>query len=859
MATKYETVPLGRAYDFISRKLVDNLNDLYNPQGGSDAELMLQWHLKQIGDVGTVWNNYTGQGVNVGVYDDGTQALHWDLDDNYDASKHVVVNSAVLNGDVATGPHGTSVGGLIAAERNGRGGVGVAYDATLTGVNIFDSNSPIFVNGSNAAAFSSALMQANQFDITNHSWGGNGGYSVAQSRANPDSFSSFLARTFDFAAATGRDGLGTITVMAAGNDASPGQSYVGVTDRHVIAVGAYRQVDGAASYYSNSGGHLLVSAPSNDFAVIGGTGQVTTDLLGAAGYNTLIDPTSASDYTDTFGGTSGATPIVSGVVALMLDANENLGWRDVQNILAVSAKMPIAFEARQVAIDLIQNEQRGTVSLNESGFNLVGSNANWNGGKMHFSNDYGYGAVDAYNATRMAEVWGLFSAPMTSSNEVHEVTTAEIGATAYGTSADRILNVLESQGDITGDIVRKTFTIDSDVALERLDVSLLYSDLQTVDINGVISEGFGSFFLSQIKLIAPDGSTAFAPIDGQVVFESGAENQEFTFGFSGMRGVDSKGEWALEFSARGIAFDTFGINVDNALTIKSLKFDMYGSAVTNDDVYTYTNEFFKMTEIVGERSRQTLTDANGGTDWINAAAVSSDVKLSLVSGQATTFDGNKAFNIARTSAIENAVTGDGNDTLIGNRFDNFLVGMRGNDTLNGGGGNDWLIGGTGNDRFLFDSSGASGKDLVLDFNRGDMIATQTALRGAGSDGKITIASNTLLLLDGTRTGDTAQLSQQGGAVIQSAGQKDGYFWYAFFSGTDIKIGDVIREESFQPTLTAAGTIDAIAAMSTAAHASAIDAMTGEGAALTSSIGQHSEFYLYDAMAGAMSGGVLLHA
>jgi len=61
-------------------------------------------------------------------------------------------------------------------------------------------------------------------------------------------------------------------------------------------------------------------------------GIKTTDLMGAAGYN-------EGDYTRTdaftgFGGTSSAAPVVSGVTALMLDANPNFGWRDVQKILA---------------------------------------------------------------------------------------------------------------------------------------------------------------------------------------------------------------------------------------------------------------------------------------------------------------------------------------------------------------------------------------------------------------------------------------------------------------------------------------------------------------------------------------------
>ena len=69
------------------------------------------------------------------------------------------------------------------------------------------------------------------------------------------------------------------------------------------------------------------------------------------------------------------------------------------------------------------------------------------------------------------------------------------------------------------------------------------------------------------------------------------------------------------------------------------------------------------------------------------------------------------FKIAAGTVIENAVTGDGNDTLIGNDLANALHGMRGNDThrrrrrrdtLSGGAGNDTLTGGAGLDFFLFD-------------------------------------------------------------------------------------------------------------------------------------------------------------
>ena len=80
------------------------------------------------GDIETIWNEFTGSGVNVGVYDDGVQYAHHDLDGNYDASLHVVDD---LGNTVDPYPnltsndsHGTAVAGLIAAEANGTGTVG---------------------------------------------------------------------------------------------------------------------------------------------------------------------------------------------------------------------------------------------------------------------------------------------------------------------------------------------------------------------------------------------------------------------------------------------------------------------------------------------------------------------------------------------------------------------------------------------------------------------------------------------------------------------------------------------------------------------------------------------------------------
>lgn len=854
-----EAPGLDYAYDYYTGKQVESTVQLRSP--GADPEFQRQWHLKQLGNIGKVWQEFTGKDVSVGVYDSGVQRAHWDLAANYDVSKHLVINGQVLDGEPVanpadlSAPHGTSVAGLIAAARNGRGGVGIAFDAQVTGVNAFDSGSPIFINRP-GSKFTEALMQSSKFDVTNHSYGigwsfFSGTVASRYDRAVQGSLVYADTLAHGYAAEVGRDGLGTISVSAAGNFGIDGQ-YDGVkTSRHTIAVSAYRQVDGNKAFYSSYGPHVLVAAPSNDHAMLGGTGLVTTDLLGARGYNWSVDPAAANDYTDGFGGTSGAAPIVSGVVSLMLDANADLGWRDVRSILAASAKMPVAFDTGPTLMLVETANGLAAARLNGARFRLAGEQADWNGGRMHFSNDYGYGAVDAYNAVRMAEVWSLFGAAKTTANEAHVSITRDVGITAEGTNTVNDPNFVIKYGDdFTGSPIEYKFDMASGIDIEHIDLQIKFS-------NFVLQNGTKlpvGLTYDQFKLVAPDGTVGYTSQYGFSLFLGANPNESMTFGFSGFQGVESAGTWTLQWNPVNI------INADlsylqKSLTIHSLKMDVYGSEATNDDVFTYTNEFFTMAAIDGEGDRRSLVDVDGGTDWINAAAVSSDIKLSLVSGQATTFGGQRAFTLGRTSVIEGAVTGDGNDTLTGSRFDNYLYGMRGNDTLNGGAGADFLFGGTGSDKFLFDNRGASGKDTVLDWSRGDMIATQTALRGQSAEGRVTVANNAMLLLDGQLTGDTVLLSQNGGAVLQSQGQKDGYFWYSYLSGADLDPNDVIREVSFQPERTAAGAVEAITAASIAASADG-----GEVALGFSPTGAPQDvFFLYDAMAGSMVNGVLLHA
>jgi subtilisin family serine protease len=113
----------------------------FNP---TDPLFDRQWHFDRIGNIRAIWEEYNGAGVHVGVYDEGIEQTHTDLNDNYDASLEFSYNGAIPNTG-ATGPHGTSVAGLIGAEANGEGTVGIAFGASLTSVNIFDSTSDLYI------------------------------------------------------------------------------------------------------------------------------------------------------------------------------------------------------------------------------------------------------------------------------------------------------------------------------------------------------------------------------------------------------------------------------------------------------------------------------------------------------------------------------------------------------------------------------------------------------------------------------------------------------------------------------------------------------------------------------------------
>lgn len=626
-----------------------------------------QWHFQLIGDIETVWTEFTGQGVNVGIYDDGTQRTHPDLAPNYDASLHY---SNLLNDDgqpaSSTDSHGTAVAGLIGAADNTVGGVGVAFDASLTGVS--------FLTAIQNAGFNvtlDAMRHAQNFDVMNNSWGYTPSFDQTLSLSQAGSFGAQLADAFRVATSEGRGGLGTIIVNAAGNEANNagliaqgvfGNAHgSGINNLHELIIVAATGRNGFVEDYSNFGVNLTVSAPA---------ASVTTDLTGVAG-------DSSGNFTTSFGGTSAATPVVAGVVSLMLQANSGLGWRDVQSILSVSA----AHTGSNFGSARVGDEVGEWVSNSAS---------NWNGGGMTYHMSYGFGMVDAFAAVRMAEIWTrLHGTAQTTANMISFTTSSAPGSVAVSDNSTAVIPV----------------TVNRNISIEHIYVTIAGSHSYSGDL--------------VIRLISPTGEV-------YVLMRNELRENDFTgswsFGITATLGETSQGEWQVEVE------DTASGD-RGQITNVSLRFE--GSPITTNTVHHITEDFRLYAAV--ETDRRQITDTDGGTDWLNMVAVPGATVIDLSANAVIRVAGETWGTLVNGDQFENVATGDGNDTITGNLLDNDILAGRGNDVVDAGFGADTIEGGRGHDNL----TGAQGADHLFGGDGNDTIfgntATDIIFGGVGND------------------------------------------------------------------------------------------------------------------------------
>lgn len=282
----------------------------YKRMNFTDPLFKDQWHLTNNKsyvhiNVEDAWSlGYTGQGVVIAVVDDGIETTHGDIKDNYvhNASYNFNYDNDNVNPKSTYDYHGTSVAGCAAARDDGEVcGVGVAYRAGISGIVLLQG--PV----TDAMEASALQYQLDINDIYSNSWGPTDN---AQNLVGPGVLSKMA---LEKGIKDGRNGKGAIYVWAAGNGGSRGDNcnYDGYASwRKAMTISSVTPTGTSPSFAENCSSILAVT-PS--------TGIRTSRIN-----NTCVQ---------TFSGTSASAPIGAGIIALLLEANPDLNWLDVQRVI----------------------------------------------------------------------------------------------------------------------------------------------------------------------------------------------------------------------------------------------------------------------------------------------------------------------------------------------------------------------------------------------------------------------------------------------------------------------------------------------------------------------------------------------
>ncbi|KAL3074976.1 hypothetical protein niasHS_014421 [Heterodera schachtii] len=300
---------------------------------------------------------YTGKGIVVTILDDGLERTHPDIGPNYDPDASYDVNDR----DEDPTPryeytdenrHGTRCAGEVASIfNNSLCIVGIAFNARIGGIRMLDGDV------TDAVEATSLSHNSQHIDIYSASWGpDDDGRTV-------DGPATLTRSAFERGITEGRQGKGSIFIWASGNGGKDADSCNcdGYTNSiHTLSISSATE-RGAIPWYSEACSSTLATAYSS-----GSSGErmiVTTDLHHSC--------------TKSHTGTSASAPLAAGIAALTLEANPNLGWRDLQHIVVRTAK-PV-------------NLRAGDWRLNGVGRNV--------------SHSFGYGLLDAGAMVRLAKVW----------------------------------------------------------------------------------------------------------------------------------------------------------------------------------------------------------------------------------------------------------------------------------------------------------------------------------------------------------------------------------------------------------------------------------------------------------------------
>ncbi|CAF0883079.1 unnamed protein product [Adineta steineri] len=355
----------------IDRSILDvSFDDKYFPE---------QWYLQNKGQLNTPENHdinvvpawsagYSGRGVLISIVDDGLDHAHQELRDRYQARFSYDLNDLndtehdpSPNMDVAGNNHGTECAGAAVAKANNEiCGAGVAFNSDISGIRILDGPITTLLEARALTLF------ANDTDIKSASWG------PTDDGTKMEAPRDLTNAALDYGVTHGRSGRGLLYIWASGNggasdDDCGADGYV--SHHNVISIGSINHM-GKSTYFSEfcpstmavayTGGRHSRTSYEDTIPV----GVITSDIQGGC--------------TKNFAGTSSAAPIAAGVYALVLEANPQLGYRDLMHITARTARIP---------------------NLDETDDWII------NGAGYHVSDKFGFGVLDAGQMVALAQNW----------------------------------------------------------------------------------------------------------------------------------------------------------------------------------------------------------------------------------------------------------------------------------------------------------------------------------------------------------------------------------------------------------------------------------------------------------------------
>ncbi len=447
--------------------------------------------------------------------------------------------------------HATAVAGIAAARGYNRIGVrGVAPSAKIYGLNalgIPDGNRNISPITRDIVTLDAMVRHTTITAVSNNSWGSVFPFQPSGSRL----------RAWEMAIETGIEdgfhGKGVVYVWAAGNERCisrktssnryeqvcniDNSNYEARTNHYATVAVCAVDYRGRHATYSELGANLWICAPSRD-ANFNPTFGINQYLRGITTTYRGIFRGGVYDndfYIPSFGGTSAATPMVSGVVALMRQVNPSLSWRDVKLILANSARQNDPSE---------DGWAQGAVKY--------GSSSDDSEAQYNFNHKYGFGLVDAEKAVEMAEGW--INLP-----SVAPYTEASTSNLSLMLSADN--PVINSDISVQSDI--------NFIEYVEIPIRLIHPLVQDLSVELISPSGaISNLFIPSTHPISSTGSYAV---------RTSSRGAFWRFGSARHLGEDPSGVWRLRFEdirattgtliAWGVGIRGYQIKMDATATV----------------------------------------------------------------------------------------------------------------------------------------------------------------------------------------------------------------------------------------------------------------------------------------------------